>query len=183
MQETKNENPIVAEAVIVGADSRNLIVYLAKFITLLSVAIFAPAIGIQAVTGTLVNAVLFIATVSLGAPAAILIGFIPSAISAATGALAPALSAMVPFIIISNALLVMVFAAFGKKSYWRGAVFASFFKFAFLSLISSSVIGYFVTPGAASKLAVMMSYPQLYTALSGAMLSYIVLGTVNRKER
>lgn len=183
MQEIKNENQIVAEAAVAGAGSRSLAVPIVQFIALLSVAVFAPAINIQAVTGTLVNAALFIAAALLGAPAAILIGFIPSAVSSATGALAPALSAMVPFIILSNAALVAIFSRFRKKSYWKGAVAASFAKFAILSSVSTFVIGYFVPALPASKLAVMMSYPQLYTALSGALLAYVVLGAMKRIEK
>jgi hypothetical protein len=185
MQEIKNENPIAAETSVKTADvlvAKSTTVSIVQFVVLLSVAIFAPAINIQAVTGTLVNAALFIATVLLGVPAAILIGVIPSAVSSATGALAPALSSMVPFIIFSNAVLVIVFATLGKKSYWKGAVAAGFAKFAILSGVSSFIIGYFVPAQAASKLAVMMSYPQLFTALSGAVLAYAVLGMTRKTE-
>lgn len=186
MQEIKNENLSSVEAVeatAAAANTKDIAVLLLKFLVLLSIAIFAPAFNVQAVTGTLVNAVLFIAAATLGAPAAILIGFLPSAISAATGALVPALEGMVPFIILSNALLVLSFSALGKNSYWKGAVLASFVKFAFLSIVSTFLIGYFVSEAAASKLAVMMSYPQLYTALSGALLAYAVLGMMKKIER
>jgi uncharacterized membrane protein len=183
MQEIKNEElSAVQTAEVAVTDTKSIALPIIQFIALLSVAIFAPAINVQAVTGTLVNATLFIATVLLGVPAAILIGFIPSAISSATGMLAPALAAMVPFIILSNAVLVGVFSRSYKKSYWKGAITASFVKFAILSLVSTFIIGYFVSEAAASKLAVMMNYPQLYTALSGAVLAYVVLRSVKKFE-
>ena len=165
------------------SDSRNLSVSIAQFIALLSVAIFAPAINIQAVTGTLVNATLFVSASLLGIPAAILIGVIPSVVSSVTGLLPAAILPMVPFIIFSNAILILIFSALEKKSYWRGVVAASFLKFAFLSVISYFVIGYFVPERVASNIEVMMSYPQLMTALSGGVLASVVLGLMHKSER
>jgi hypothetical protein len=164
-------------------DSRSQVVSVVQFIALLSVAIFAPAINIQAVTGTLVNSTLFISVALLGIPAAILIGIIPSVVSVATGALASPIAPMVPFIILSNSILALTFSKMRKKSYWRSVVAASFVKFAFLSVASSFVIGYFVSEKVAAKIALLMSYPQLLTALSGGVLAYVVLGAMKRSEK
>lgn len=177
----KNEQ--VAPTKILGRD--NLLAdsnSIARFIALMSVAIFAPAINIQAVTGTLVNATFFVSAALLGIPAAILIGTIPSVISSVTGLLPAAILPMVPFIIFSNAILIVAFSALQKKSYWKGIIAASFLKFAFLSVVSSLVIGHFVPEKVASNIAVMMSYPQLLTALSGGVLAYVVLGAMNKSD-
>ena len=186
MEEIKNKSTVSEKALEregLLADSKSKVVSIVQFIALLSAAIFAPAINIQAVTGTLVNATLFISAVLLGVPAAILIGIIPSAVSSATGLLSAAILPMIPFIIFSNAILILIFSALRKKSYWKGIVAASFVKFAFLSIVSSFVIGYFVSEKVASKLAVMMSYPQLLTALSGGVLAYVVLGAIGKMEK
>lgn len=165
------------------ADSKSLAFSIVQFIALLSVAIFAPAINIQMITGTLVNATLFISVALLGVPAAILIGIIPSVISSVTGLLPAAILPMVPFIIFSNAIMILIFSGLHKKSYWKGVVAASFVKFAFLSVASSFVIGYFVSEKVAAKIALMMSYPQLLTALSGGVLAYVVLGVMKKTEK
>lgn len=177
------ENVLVAEDVLVRDKSRGLAATAVRFVALLAVAIFAPALGVQAVTGTLVNATLFIAAAWLGIGGAVLIGIIPSVVSSVTGLLPAALWAMVPFIILSNVLLIVSFSALGKKSYWQGMVAASVLKFALLSAVSSLLIGYFVSEKVAAKIALMMSWPQLFTALSGGILAAFVLGVLGKAER
>lgn len=186
MSETNN-NPAASASVLThdGAAGKTMTgsVAVLRFIALLSVALLAPALGVQALTGTLVNATLFIAAVLLGVPGAILIGIIPSAVSAMTGLLPAAILPMVPFIILSNVLLIVTFSALRRKSYWTGVALASAIKFVFLSGVSSLVIGYFVPEKIADKIALMMSYPQLFTALSGGILAYFVLGIIKKVEK
>jgi len=174
MQEIKNESAIV--------HTDSLYVPMARFVALLSVAILAPAINVQFLTGTLVNATLFLSVVLIGVPAAVLIGIIPSLVSSVTGLLPAMMLPMVPFIILSNALLIVTFSALRKRSYFRAVALASLIKFVSLSAVSSFVIGYFVPAKAASSLAVMMSYPQLLTALSGGILAYAVLGILKKAD-
>lgn len=154
-----------------------------RFSVLLSVAIFAPTFGVQALTGTIVNATLFISASLLGAGGAILIGIIPSSVSVVTGLLPSAIVAMVPFIVFSNVILVLLFTALKKKSYWKGVAIASFAKFGFLYVVSSFVIQSFVSEKVAANIALMMSWPQLFTAVSGGILAYFVLGAVKRFEK
>lgn len=174
MQEIKNESAI--------AHTGSAYVTAAQFIVLLMAAIFAPAINVQLLTGTLVNATLFLGAVLIGVPAAILIGIIPSLVSSVTGLLPAVMLPMVPFIILGNAVLIVIFAVLRKRSYFRAVILASLAKFALLSSVSSFVIGYFVPAKVASNLAVMMSYPQLLTALSGGMLAYAVLGILKKAD-
>ncbi len=189
MQKFKNENLSAgAEDVVLAKDetlqkTRSRSLALAQFAVLLSVAIFAPALNIQAATGTLVNATLFISAVLLGVPAAVLIGIIPSVISSVTGLLPAAILPMVPFIIFSNVILVVVFAKARNKSFLGGVAVASILKFAFLSIISSFVIHFFVAEKVAAKIALMMSWPQLFTALSGGILAYFVLSFMNKLDK
>lgn len=156
---------------------------IARFAVLLSVAIFAPMLGVQALTGTIVNATLFIAASLLGVSGAILIGVIPSSVSTLTGLLPGAIAPMVPFIIFSNVILVSLFTVLKKKSYWKGVAVASFAKFGFLYVVSSFVIQSFVSEKVAANIALMMSWPQLFTAISGGILAYFVLGTIKRFEK
>lgn len=150
---------------------------LARFGALLGIALIAPLIGQQAVTGSIVNAVLFISTALLGVQAGILIGLIPGAVSLMTGLLPLALAPMVPFIAVSNAILVVVFSKFKEKNYWLGMISASALKFLFLFTVSSTAINLIFKKEIAYKVAVMMSWPQLFTALAGGLISYLILKT------
>lgn len=157
------------------AINRERILSLAQFGILLSVALVAPFIGQQAVTGTIVNATIFISTALLGIEAGILIGFIPSVISLSVGLLPAALAPMVPFIITGNAILAIVFHYFKEKNYWLGAFSASSLKFLFLLSSSSIFINLIFKKGVAGQAALMMSWPQLFTALSGGLAAYLFL--------
>jgi hypothetical protein len=90
---------------------------------------------------------------------------------------------MVPFIIFSNAILIIVFSLLKNKYFLRGVVAASFLKFAFLSATSLFVIKFFIPVKVASQVALMMSWPQLFTALSGGILAYFVLGAIKKLEK
>jgi len=92
--------------------------YLAKFILLLALAIGAPVLGIhsQWITGSIVNMVLILSVFLVGVRGAVLIGLLPSTIALGTGLLPAALAPMLPFIIISNIILVLVFSIVGSLS-------------------------------------------------------------------
>jgi len=146
------------------------------FTTLMFVASFVPAIlHVQIITGPIINATLFISAVFLGAEAAILIGLIPSVIALSFGLLPAVLAPMIPFIMISNALLVLVFNFLQKRNYWIGVVLASLIKFIFLFSTSSIVINLILKKEIAAKIASMLSWPQLLTALMGGVIAWLVI--------
>jgi len=142
------------------------------FVVLLGIATAAPLIRNQFITGPIVNATLLIAVALLGMRDGLLIGLIPSSIALATGLLPPVLAPMIPFIIVGNAILVVTFGYLRNKNYWLGLVSGSILKFAFLSGTSSVVINLLPNKAVAANVAVMMSWPQLVTALAGGLLAY-----------
>ena len=154
---------------------REIIREVAIFSSLLTIAIVAPLFHFQPITGTIVNATLFLATSLLGSSAAMLIGLIPSVVALSVGLLPPVLAPMIPFIMISNTILVLVFGFFKNKSYWIGVLIASFLKFLFLFSTSSIVINLLLKKDIALKVAQMMSWPQFLTALGGGVIAYLVL--------
>ncbi len=154
--------------------------YLAQFGILLGIAFIAPFIREQAITGSIVNAVLFVSTAVLGVQAGLLIALIPSVISLSVGLLPPALAPMIPFIILGNSILVSVFNYFKEKNYWMGMFFGSALKFIFLFGTSSLVISLLLKKELAGNVAAMMSWPQLFTALAGGLIAYLVL-KINKK--
>ena len=148
---------------------------IALFSSLIMLATFAPLIKIQAITGTLINASLFIAVGLLGLEAAILIGLIPSLIALSIGLLPAMLAPMIPFIMAGNIILVITFNCLNKKNCLLGAGVASIIKFLFLFSSSAIVINFFIKGEITANIAAMMSWPQLFTALAGGLIAYLVL--------
>jgi uncharacterized membrane protein YeaQ/YmgE (transglycosylase-associated protein family) len=144
-------------------------------------AIFSPFFGAQAVTGPLVNAMLFIATILLGVRGATLLAVLPSIVALSVGFLPLQIAPLVPFIIIGNIILVVVFNHF-QKDFWKGVVLSSFSKFFFLCL-SSFVISEILFSEKIAKVATtMMSFPQLFTALIGGIIAYFILLLFENKK-
>ncbi len=152
-----------------------------EFAVLTGIAFFAPLFRFQAITGSIVNAVLFVAAVLLGWRAGVLIGLIPSIIALGVGTLPSALAPLVPCIILSNAILVVVFTVLKRRNYWLGIIFAAVLKFAFLWGVSSLIVG-FILKGTAVQVAVIMGWPQLFTALAGGFIAYLFLSAVGRRN-
>ncbi|MFZ3057783.1 MAG: hypothetical protein WA092_01925 [Minisyncoccales bacterium] len=155
---------------------KKIVLSLAQFIVLLLVVCLAPIANNQIITGTIVNASLLIGVVLLGMRGAILLCFLPSLISLMTGSLAMVMAPMVPFIIIGNVSLVYIFNLLRKKNFFLGLIPAALIKFSFLFLVSNFLISFFIKQPVADKIAVMMSYPQLITALLGGVVAYLVIG-------
>ena len=142
------------------------------FVALLGIASAAPLLHNQFVAGPIVNATLLIATVLLGVRGGILIGLIPSTIALSTGLLPAVLAPMIPFIIVGNAILVVTFGYLRDKNYWLALVSGSILKFAFLFGTSGVVISLLLNQKIASSVAMVMSWPQLATALAGGLVAY-----------
>ena len=135
-------------------------------------ATLAPLLHSQLVTGTIVNAILFITAAKLGFRFAAAIAVFPSLIALGVGTLPAALAAMVPFIILSNLALAAVFMVILKYNYWLAVAGASLTKFGILAASATVILGA-VTHGQISlALSSMMGWPQLITALLGGIAAY-----------
>jgi hypothetical protein len=153
------------------------------FAVFLAIATIVPAlIHQQFIAGPIVNAILFASTIILGTESAIMIGLIPSLIALSFGLLSPALAPMIPFIMMSNALLVMIFSGFQKKNYWMSMVSASILKFVFLFATSSIVINLLLKKEITTKVAQMMSWPQLITAIMGGIIAFLIIKTIKKSN-
>jgi riboflavin transporter len=150
------------------------------FIFLLAVAILAPFLRIQLITGSVVNATLFIATFILGLGAGILISFLPSLVSAAVGLLPLPLLPMIPYIIIGNIILVVLFRVLKSKNFLIGVVLGSSTKFLFLFLSSSYIISFFIHKSLPFPIISTMAWPQLVTALIGGVIAFCLTGFLKR---
>jgi len=159
---------------------REIILTISKFILILGLAIFAPIIGMQSVTGIMVNALLFIGTVVLGVRGAMLIAIVPSIVSLSIGFLPMVLAPMVPFIIAGNIILILSFNWICRKSFWYGIITASIAKSAFLYGTSFLVTSLILKSEIANKAASIMGYPQLLTALAGGVVAFLFLKMIKR---
>ncbi len=146
-----------------------------KFIVLFGIAVLAPLLQNQFITGSIVNAVLYLSVFELGLGSAIAIAFFPSLISLGTGLLPMVMAPMTPFIILGNLILILVFNWLKNKNYWLSAISASVLKFGWLFGTSQLVIKYFIKKPVAAKIAAMMSWPQLATALAGSAITYLFI--------
>jgi len=151
------------------------IVTTAQFVILFSTAIIAPLFGQQLITGTIVNFVLFATVFLLGTKNAILISLFPSLIALGVGILPLTLAPIIPFIIVSNIILVLVFEILSRTNYWLAVIFASIAKFVFLTIVSFLIISF-------SKIFLpfvgIISGMQLITSLSGGLMAILFINTI-----
>ena len=168
------------------------IIYAVRFLILLTLATAAPLIGLhsQWLTGPIVNMALILAVYLLGIRGALLIGILPSTIALGTGLLPAILAPMIPFIIISNTLLILVIDYFRKftdnelkiKNYNIGLFFAAGIKYLFLFITSGIVINLLLKESLASKVSQLMSWPQFFTAIIGGILAWGALKFLKNKN-
>ncbi|MFA5358450.1 MAG: iron hydrogenase [Patescibacteria group bacterium] len=151
-------------------------VAMVKFLALLGIATFVPMfVHLQWLTGPLVNAILIITVVVVGVREALLIALIPSSIALAYGLLPLPLAPMIPFIMISNAFLVWFFDVLRDRGYWLAVVVAALIKFVWLYAIVHLLMKSILAGSLFNSLAILMSWPQLVTALIGGVLAWIFL--------
>ena len=158
------------------------IITAAQFGGLLGIALIAPLFHFQPVTGPIVNAVLFLGVLFLGTQNAILLGLLPSVIALSAGLLPAPLAPMIPFIMLSNVLLIVVFAQLKNKNFALAIISASILKFLFLFSTSFVVVNLIAQKPIAQKAVGMLSWTQLVTALAGGLIAYIVFRIIKRSK-
>lgn len=138
--------------------------------------LLAHTIQNQWIVGTLVNCLLFLAAIKTGVLNASLVAVAPSAVAFARGLLPAILAPAIPYIIVSNILLVVVVAVLHRsiKSSAITIAAASLVKFLFLIIAASLFLAPVV---AGSPLVFMLGMPQLFTAIAGGLLAMFILKT------
>ena len=148
----------------------------AIFLGLLALVTVVPFfVHNQLITGPMVNAVLFIATAVVGIPGAVLIALVPSVVALSGGLLPAVLAPAVPFIMIGNVILILTFHYAKKKNFWLGMIGGSVLKYLFLFGSTSLVVSLLLKSEMAEKASLMLSWPQLATALVGGIIAWGVL--------
>lgn len=155
----------IIDRTLIGIKTKDI----AWTVGLILVATLAPAIFAytpqnQWLTGTLVNATLFLAAYYLPLINAVLISVIPSTIALSHGLLPFPMATFIPYIIFSNILLIASFKFLKEKPLF-GILVGSFIKFSFLYFLTFLFFKQINTP-----LVSMFHWPQLATALAGGLL-------------
>ncbi|MEI7620507.1 MAG: hypothetical protein WCJ57_02965 [Candidatus Falkowbacteria bacterium] len=160
--------------------------WLAIIVALGGLASFLPFfIHIQWLVGPIVNAILIIVLFLGGLRLAIVVSAIPSLMALAGGLLPLFLSPSVPFIIASNITFVSIiyfqyYNSNKKDAYWEASFFGSFAKFVFLFL-SAQFLAFFVSnPKAVIVLGEMFGWTQLFSALVGSIIAFVILRWLKR---
>jgi len=151
------------------SDNKVVTTKLTQFVIFLSISLVAPLIHNQLITGSMVNAVLFISASLLGVSGAALICLVPSIFALLSGTLAATLAPMIPFIMFANLILVFSFNYLRKQNYFLGVATASVLKFLFLYLVASVLLSHL------PAIALVFGWMQLVTALIGGALAYLFL--------
>lgn len=156
------------------------------FLGIYGVSILMPYfIHLQWVTGPLVNALLIICLFLVGVKSALVLCLVPSVVALSSGLILPVLAPMIPFIMIANCILVITMDYFYNKSsrqstYWQGLMIGAGLKFFFLFASVNIISNLLIKQELAVKVAQMLSWPQLFTALTGGMIAFIFLKTIKR---
>ena len=152
---------------------------IARFAGLASVAMFLPyLVHIQWITGPIVNAVLILTLLMFGIRHAVVIATFPSLMALSGGLLPVVLAPVVPFIMLGNMVLILCvdwcYNNFEDKTkgYWSGVILGASLKFLFLFLSVNIISGLLIKQELAIKVAQMMSWSQLYTAILGGVIAW-----------
>lgn len=154
---------------------------------LLALAIVAQAIGrgfpqiSQLFVGSIVNCILIIAALTCSTYLGTLVGVLTPILAWVIGQLPPPMGPFVPFIVIGNAIYIILFSLIYKKKNnlrkYLSIIIAAIFKYFFLFISSSKLIYLFnlnIPKKVANKLVIMMGFPQLITALIGGALALLL---------
>lgn len=151
--------------------------YVARVGVLLALALIVPMLGLpQPITGPAVNAVLLVAAIEVGPVGGASIGLLTPWIALLRGQLAAPLAPAVPFIMLGNAIIVLVYWLVARLTRSSTLGWGSW-----MGVVLGAVAKYLVISGAVKlllhlppKLAIAMGTPQLVTALIGGAAALLV---------
>ncbi len=128
----------------------------------------------QLVTGTAVNAVLLISLSTIGVLEASAIGCITPIVAFLVGIIQPPMAPVVPFIVMSNLVLIWIVYGLRRKNIYIQIILASVGKFLFLVVAVRLILTQFLPAPVWEKVAVAFGVTQLFTALAGGFLAILV---------
>lgn len=137
----------------------------------------------QILIGSLVNLCLIVATATAGLWSGIVISVVAPLVAFAQGHIA--LPWMVPFVIIGNALIVVVYGLLMKKSQILGFIAGGAAKTAFLwiGIVWVGISLFHAPEKVANVLAINFTWLQMVTAVIGGIVSLPVIRALRAKNK
>lgn len=129
----------------------------------------------QLITGTGVNAMLLIAAMTVGVVQGSLIGCITPIVALMVGIMKPAMAPVLPFIAVSNVILVVIFHYVRNKNTYVALIAAAFVKFLILFGATKLILSSILPKPIYEKVAVTFGITQFFTALAGGVLALIIV--------
>lgn len=151
--------------------------------SLLIVAITPTFLHSQWITGPIINATLILNVLILGPYEAVILALFPSTMALASGLLPAPLAPMIPFIIISNCIMISKIHFLRNRSYFIAITLSAIAKALFLFGIVTLVMPKFLNAEILNNLLIMMTWPQLATALMGGVLAYTIFKILQKYEK
>jgi hypothetical protein len=138
---------------------------------LLAITLAVQMIGLsQPITGPAVNAMLMLAGAFVGPVSGIIIGLLTPVVAFMRGILAAPLAPMIPFIMVGNSVLVLLF--------WLGRRFIKGIVGSVVGIVAGSVVKFLILSIAVNLIvsvpkpvAQAMQFPQLINALIGGAIA------------
>ena len=160
---------------------------LSQFIILSSIAMFVPFfIHLQWLTGPMVNAILIITLFVVGIRSALVLCMVPSLMALSGGLIPAILAPAIPFIMLSNVILVLTVDYFYNnikdnfKGFAAGVFIGAFIKFGFLFLSINIVADLLIKQELAAKISQLFSFSQFLTAVTGGVIAWVILKLLKR---
>lgn len=166
---------------------------ISRLVFLAALTIILEMVGLpQPATGPLVNMMLIYTTLVVSPLGGLALGLMTPLIAVLRGQLPPLLIPMAPFIMIGNALFVILFAAIGRiKSAkkeplfslwaWIGLVVSAAAKMTWLYVIVRMLLPHLIGRPAPAPLLLLMSLPQFFTAVIGGAFAFLLFNIIKRR--
>ena len=170
--------------------------FITRLIILISLTLSFEMLGLpQPITGPLVNLMLILTTLVLNPMAGVILGSVSPLVAVIRGQLPAIFLPMVPFIIIANALLVLIFGFVSKlfpfalshdssplKSIgnWLGLFLGAMIKFLWLYASASFVLPIILGKQLPPPFIAMMAVPQFVTAIIGGSFALLIFSMLQR---
>ncbi|MGB9662414.1 MAG: ECF transporter S component [Moorellaceae bacterium] len=136
---------------------------------LLALTVAVQMVGLpHPVTGPLVNAMLLLATLTVGIAGGVFIGVLTPWVALLRGILPPLAQPITPFIMVANTTLVIAFGLLARLNPWLALLVAALCKYGVFVVVLKFIL---VLP---PKLAQAFQVPQLLTALAGGVIALLV---------
>lgn len=156
-----------------------------RLIVLIAITFTVQLIGLpQPITGPAVNFMLIMSVLLLNPSGAIILGCLTPVVASLKGQLPPALTAMVPFIIIGNSLLVTIFGLISTDarkdkplqsvSHWIGLILGSVIKSIWIYSSARLLLPLLLGIQIPEQLIVILALPQFIAAMAGGAFALLI---------